>query len=141
MLASSAYPHLIAAFIPLVLKIAQLISQWLWSGDLSRAEPGGGGAAAAAAVLAGAPEGARPPEGHQEEEARLRPQVSNISYSQALDLLLMYFSFLFPFAQLFASIVSLGSPKYPSSGTGDTLQVTVSVFLVLFQEEEADHNK
>ncbi len=45
----------------------------LCSGDISRAEPGGGGAAAAAAVLAGAPEGSRPPEGHQEEEACLRP--------------------------------------------------------------------
>ena len=78
---------LINAFIPLVLRIAQLISHWLWSGDISRAEPGGGGAAAAAAVLAGAPEGSRPPEGHQEEEARLRPQVSSISCSQALDLL------------------------------------------------------
>ena len=78
---------MINAFNPLVMNIAQLISHWLWSGDISRAEPGGGGAAAAAAVLAGAPEGARPPEGHQEEEARLRPQVSNISRSPGLNLL------------------------------------------------------
>lgn len=63
------------------------MSHWLWSGDLSRAEPGGGGAAAAAAVLAGAPEGSRPPEGHQEEEACLRPQVSTTSCLPGVNLL------------------------------------------------------
>ena len=79
---------LLNAFIPLALRIAQPISHWLSSGDLSRAESGGSGAAAAAAVLAGAPEGSRPPEGHQEEEACLRPQVSNISHSPGVILLL-----------------------------------------------------
>jgi len=103
---------LINAFNPLVVNNAQLSSHWLWSGDLSRAEPGGGGAAAAAAVLAGAPEGSRPPEGHQEEEACLRPQVSTTSCLPGVNLLfhvlqpsveVQFTKYSLPFAKLLAS--------------------------------------
>lgn len=95
-----ALAHLINAVNLRTVNIAQLISHWVWSGDLSRAEPGGGGAAAAAAVLAGAPEGSRPSESHQEEEACLRPQVSDISclldHVYRCTFCLMYFTLLLP---------------------------------------------